>query len=275
MTTIDSDIRVVPHHDPAQQARIKRQNGAARTELHTMTEALCATVIERCARNEGRFDPELCQLLALLPDVCRAEDPWLVRQATIAVTYLTRDDANRHSARGLVEKLAFSLGLRKRVPAVHVMAGLGCFLLILTVVGIGLGVLWQSLALDLSNQSAFYLFNVSPWLVIAVGAAGGLGSMVSMFSRLGSYASLTDMDVRELWLLGAVKPVMGVVFALFVFAVLQSGILPFKFEEGPRANYTFLALAFIAGFSERVSHVVASKVEERMLGSTTALAKTP
>src|SRR5262249_14506556 len=127
--------------------------------------------------------------------------------------------------------------------------------------------LWQSAqGAATSVPPAFFLFNVSPWLVIAVGAAGGVGSMVSMFARLESYSALAATDVRVLWLLGAVKPIMGVAFALFVFCVLQSRILPFSFEGDAAANFTFLTLAFIAGFSERFSRVVAAKVETSFLG---------
>ena len=60
--------------------------------------------------------------------------------------------------------------------------------------------------------------------------------------------------------------VFGIAFGLFIFAVLQAQILPFNFPEGPQANFEFVALAFIAGFSERLSRGVISTVEGRFLG---------
>jgi hypothetical protein len=224
----------------------------------------------------GRFGPQLCRFLALLPELGRLADPGLVREAAIAAAYLTRSDADDRTARTLVDDLAYRLGLQHRVPAVHVMAGLAGFLLLLAICAYGVGLLWQSSQAHASQTpSGFFIFNVSPWLVIAVGAAGGVGSMVSMFSRLEAYSALAATDVRVLWLLGAVKPIMGVAFALFVFCVLQSRILPFKFEGDAAANFTFLTLAFIAGFSERFSRVVAAKVETGFLGEDAAVEDGP
>ena len=68
---------------------------------------------------------------------------------------------------------------------------------------------------------------------------------------------------------------MGVALALFVFAVVHSKILPFNFDTTPQANFTYLALAFLAGFSERLSRVVAAKMEERFLGPVTDSEKAP
>jgi hypothetical protein len=223
------------------------------------------------ASYSGRFGPQLCRFLALLPELGRLGDPGLTREAAIAATYLTRNDADDRTARTLVDDLAYRLGLQHRVPAVHVMAGLACFLVVMAICAYGIGLLWQGAQWQASAAPAgFFIFNVSPWLVIAVGAAGGVGSMVSMFSRLEAYSALAATDVRVLWLLGAVKPIMGVAFALFVFCVLQSRILPFKFEGDAAANFTFLTLAFIAGFSERFSRVVAAKVETGFLGREAA-----
>jgi hypothetical protein len=228
--------------------------------------AIYALLADHTPRSD-HIDPALCRFVALLPAMQHATNPCLVPQAIVVATYLMREDAAMSMRRRLVDDLACRLDLRKRVPAVHIMAGLGCFLLVLALVASGVATLWQAQPWDPAMvPPAFYIFNVSPWLILAVAVSGGLGSMISMFSRLESYASLVDMDVRLLWLIGAVKPVMGVVLALFVFAVLQSKILPLSFDECPQTLFTFVAVAFIAGFSERFSRVVVAKVEARFIG---------
>jgi hypothetical protein len=293
MSTVSSsiDAPIAPYDDRADSGRAHRINGfngadaadtirpapaeempARRLMLRDMAgerefASIYERIVEKCAQDGDRVDPALCRLLGLLPDLHRAADPWLVRQATITATYLARKDAEPRAARRLVDDLAIRVSAYKQVPAVHVMAGLGCFLVLLTLATLGLGTLWQSYPWDpKAVPSDFFIFNVSPWLVLAVAAAGGLGSMISMFSRLESYASLAGTDVRVLWLLGAVKPLMGVAFALFVFAVLQSNVLPFAFDGTAQANFTFLAVAFLAGFSERLSRVVAARLEDRIAG---------
>ena len=246
--------------------RANRPRKEPRAAPPTDLAAIYALLADHTMRSD-HMDPALCRFVALLPALQQAANAGQVPQAMVVATYLMREDAAASMRRRLVDDLASRLDLRKRVPAVHIMAGLGCFLLALALAASGIATLWQAQPWDpAAVPSAFYIFNVSPWLVLAVAVSGGLGSMISMFSRLESYASLADMDVRLLWLIGAVKPVMGVVLALFVFAVLQSKILPLSFDESPQTLFTFVAVAFVAGFSERFSRVVAAKVEARLIG---------
>ena len=155
------------------------------------------------------------------------------------------------------------------LPAAHVMSGLLMFIAALVAINVVLSYVWQTSSWnpeDLAKFSGFYIFNVSPWLVIAIGTAGGLGSIVSMLTRIQSVSALAGTDRRVLWMIGAMRPVIGIAFALFIFAVLQAQILPFNFPEGPKANFEYVALAFLAGFSERLSRGVMSTVEGKFLG---------
>jgi hypothetical protein len=258
-----------PRREPRATAPEGQDSGAP-PALSPDLAAIYALLADHTPRGD-HMDLALCRFVTLLPILQQAGNPCLVLQGRVVATYLVREDAAPSMRRRLVDDLACKLELRRRVPAVHIMAGLGCFLLLLALAASCFAILWQSHPWDPAKvPPAFFIFNVSPWLVLAVAVAGGLGSMISMFSRLESYASLVDMDVRLLWLIGAVKPVMGVVLALFVFTVLQSKILPFSFDESPQTLFTFVAVAFLAGFSERFSRVVAARVEARFLGPESA-----
>jgi hypothetical protein len=229
-------------------------------------EELCAIISDRCARNSA-LDQALCRFIGLLPDLQRSGNPWLLREGKIVASYLSRENVDPHTARQLVNDLTFRLGIPKEAPAVHVMGGLFSFLLLLAAVTVFISWWWESS--DWQSRptpGGFWIFNVSPWLVIAVGAAGGVGSMISMFARLDSFSALAGTDKRILWMIGAFKPVMGVAFALFAFAALQANLLPLKFDDSPSAHFTYVTLAFLAGFSERMSRILATMVEGRLVG---------
>jgi hypothetical protein len=231
-------------------------------------EEICALIAQRFTR-QGALDPEFCRFVGLLPDLKNVKDRALVREAKIIAGYLGRDDIEPPTARRIIGGLADRLRPLSGLPALHVMFGVLLFFASLLVMDLILSYFWQTAGWSLAaapQYPGFYIFNVSPWLIIAVGTAGGLGSIVSILTRIQSFAAFAGTDRRLLWMIGAMRPVIGIAFALFVFAVLQAQILPFNFPEGPQANFEYVALAFIAGFSERLSRGVISSVEGRFLG---------
>lgn len=244
----------------------KRESGDG--DFNADFDELCGLIGERFART-GALDAQFCQLVGLLPELRNVKDRVLVREAKIVAACLARDDIKSSTAQQIVGGLASRLRPFSGLPAAHVMLGILMFLGALLAIDVALSYLWQSSSWnleDMSKYSGFYIFNVSPWLVIAIATAGGLGSIVSMLTRLQSFSSLAGTDRRLLWMIGAMRPVIGIAFALFIFAVLQAQILPFNFPEGPKANFEYVALAFIAGFSERLSRGVITTVEGKFLG---------
>jgi hypothetical protein len=246
----------------------KRRRDSAELEFDSDFEEIFALLAERFTRN-GALDAEFCQFVGLLPDLKKAKDRALVREAKIIAGYLGRDDVQTPTAQRIIGGLADRLRPLSGLPALHVMFGVLLFFAALLVIDLILSYFWQTASWSLQDAAqspGFYIFNVSPWLIIALGTAGGLGSIVSMLTRIQSCTVYAGTDRRLLWMLGAMRPVIGIAFALFVFAVLQAQILPFHFPDGPQANFEFVALAFIAGFSERLSRGVISTVEGRFLG---------
>jgi hypothetical protein len=265
---VSSDELERGHHasHAALVGRARRERSEA--EFDVDFEQICGLIAQRFTR-QGALDPEFCRFVGLLPDLKNVKDRALVREAKIIAGYLGRDDIEPPVAQRIIGGLADRLRPLSGLPALHVMFGVVLFFAALLAIDLVLSYFWQTGGWSLAAAAqypGFYIFNVSPWLIIAIGTAGGLGSIVSILTRIPSFAALAGTDRRLLWMIGAVRPVIGIAFALFVFAVLQAQILPFNFPEGPQANFEFVALAFIAGFSERWSRGVISNVEGRFLG---------
>lgn len=272
MPSTSNEERLGPSNAAAPAAEIasfkKKKREPAESDFNGDFDELCGVIAERFART-GALDAQFCQLVGLLPELRNVKDRVLVREAKIVAACLARDDIKTPTAQLIVGGLASRLRPFSGLPAAHVMLGILMFFGALVAIDVVLSYFWQTSSWnleDMTKYGGFYIFNVSPWLVIAVGSAGGLGSIVSMLTRIQSFSSLAGTDRRLLWMIGAMRPVIGIAFALFIFAVLQAQILPFNFPEGPKANFEYIALAFIAGFSERLSRGVISTVEGKFLG---------
>jgi hypothetical protein len=246
----------------------KKRREPSEADFNADFDELCGLIGDRFARN-GALDAQFCQLVGLLPELRNVKDRVLVKEAKIAAVCLARDDIQAPTAQLIVSGLASRLRPFSGLPAAQIMLGILMFFGALLAIDLVLSYLWQTSGWNLEDAarfSGFYIFNVSPWLIIAIATAGGLGSIVSMLTRIQSFSALAGTDRRVLWMIGAMRPVIGITFALFIFAVLQAQILPFNFPEGPKANFEYVALAFIAGFSERLSRGVMSTVEGKFLG---------
>jgi hypothetical protein len=237
-------------------------------ESHGDFDEICALLAKYIDSN-GRMGPEFCRFVDLLPQLRRTEDAALLREAKMIAGCLGRGKVNEGEAHAIVAHLGRHLPPLTAVPALHVMLGVLMFCAALLLLNAGLSYLWQTSGWSIAQAAqspGFYLFNVSPWLIIAVASAGGLGSIVSILTRLDAFGGRAGTDRRLLWMIGAMRPVIGIALALFVFAVLQAPVLPFNFQPGPQANFEFVALAFIAGFSERFARGVIATVEGRFAG---------
>lgn len=116
-------------------------------------------------------------------------------------------------------------------------------------------VLWRSNAWDAHDTR----------VVVSV-AAGAIGAFVSVLQRISAEKSKFsvhyDLGKRTLYMLGSYRPVLGAVFGVFTYFVLASGILQTKAPGDDRtALYYYGSLAFVAGFSERFTQVLAKSVE--------------
>lgn len=118
-----------------------------------------------------------------------------------------------------------------------------------------------------------YLAPASPLdlaLTMGILTAGGFGAVVSVMVRI-SHGRL-EIDPRAglyaAGLSGAFRPVLGAVFGVAIYVVVMSGLLPVEVpaEAGARAHF-FYALAFLAGFSERLAQDVFIRSGQGLIGS--------
>jgi hypothetical protein len=107
--------------------------------------------------------------------------------------------------------------------------------------------------------------NVNLHEIVLSAAAGAIGAFVSVLQRMASpkskFAVHYDLGKRTLYMLGSYRPVLGAVFGVFTYFVLASEILGTSKPAGTNPVYYYGALAFVAGFSERFTQVLAKSVE--------------
>jgi hypothetical protein len=107
------------------------------------------------------------------------------------------------------------------------------------------------------------LFGVPAHLFLMVLVFGSVGSVVSIMVRIQDFLTLEMRDKFILYFIGAFKPIIGMAFALFVFAVIKSNILPIAIKIDSE-YYFFMATSFLAGFSERFAKDIVNSLEERL-----------
>ena len=86
-------------------------------------------------------------------------------------------------------------------------------------------------------------------------AAGGLGALISVMSRMTSNRIRVDWEFGKdtLRTLGALRPFVGGVFGLMTFFALKSGVVALDIINSSKSAYFYILFAFAAGFSERLA----------------------
>lgn len=102
-------------------------------------------------------------------------------------------------------------------------------------------------------------------------AAGALGAVVSVLIRMrrdDGFSLDYEVGRSQSFRLGSFRPFLGAVFGLLIYFALESGLLQIAVpDQDPTTDATdvslyFLAfIAFVAGFSERLAHVVLGSAE--------------
>jgi hypothetical protein len=210
----------------------------------------------------GRVQSELARLLKLLPCLRTAEHAHLIGSAEVAVAALLAQKPNMKLAKSVRESIQLQVSpashpmtavVREGGPPSRVILGLGTLLFLLLYVATPLAVL--QLPSWLAGLEEFFGIQAQLFVIVAVG--GAVGSIVSMMARIQDFAGLKGTDPSVLFFTGFFKPVIGASFALFIFALIQSGLIPVTIKPGTE-KYFLLALSFICGFSERLARDVVS-----------------
>jgi hypothetical protein len=158
-------------------------------------------------------------------------------------------DAARECYRDAADKVA------RMVYVAGMLAGVAVLPLLAVLNGLALWI-FGALHLHSADTQAFF----------ACLAAGALGAVVSVLSRMSSPARFgLDPEVgrRALFVLGIYRPLVGAIFGVASYFVLQSSLV--QIEPGKRFP-TFVVAAFLGGFSERFVKVMLDDAEKSVGG---------
>ncbi len=207
---------------------------------------------------------ELARIVKLLPDLVSKNDPYLADAAALAVTGLMEGEPSLVFARSVrreIEgalsrwKMPFRAMYRGRPP---MRATLG-LLLFLGGGSIALSVLaWVG-----SVGWSPHIQGIDGGLLGVVAAMGGLGSIISIFVRVPHMSEdFRAADPEAPFFVGLLKPMVGIAFAAFTFVAIEGGFMPITIDPGRRPAF-YMAISFVAGFSERFVPDIINKAEGR------------
>jgi hypothetical protein len=137
----------------------------------------------------------------------------------------------------------------------------GAFLcVILAALAVGLALVFTGISLHDSGMERF----------VAVCAAGSVGAIVSVLSRMASPrtdAFSIDFEVgrKAIRWLGAIRPLTGAIFALAAYFALRSELVAVSVPANDKAIYFYVVVAFTAGFSERWARVMMTTAEQKVV----------
>ena len=202
-------------------------------------------------------DPQVQQLLgrlsgtlSYLPRLKNAEIN--VAQAELAIHALLSPSPEVEFADAIAQDLVRRVDVYKsplrsithgRTPATFVLMGVTAHAVALAA---ALYVLSRALPCDASEPVC--------WVQMAI--AGAVGGAASLLTRLNELAALSrwssEGDPLQLFYTGLLKPVVGVVAALFAYAAVSTGLVTIQVPgAGASPRVFYAALGFLAGFSER------------------------
>ncbi|HEX6021593.1 MAG TPA: hypothetical protein VFZ00_06320 [Solirubrobacter sp.] len=115
---------------------------------------------------------------------------------------------------------------------------------------------------DISDQAPLF---------VATFVAGGTGAIMSVLFamtsghlRLHTLFANAESTRAPLVAAGALRPLLGALSGTMVYVLLQSSLVPLKVPDGAAETHFYIALAIVAGFSERWARGVLAGTEERI-----------
>lgn len=104
--------------------------------------------------------------------------------------------------------------------------------------------------------------------------AGALGAVVSVMQRISQdkLNLMPEIGAKNLRMLGSIRPLIGAVFGALTFVLIEGGLVTGGTAPSIPANrYLYYAgLAFAAGFTERVAHVMSPALTKEATQPPTA-----
>ncbi|MDQ4048156.1 MAG: hypothetical protein M3131_02045 [Actinomycetota bacterium] len=201
-------------------------------------------------------------VLALLDARCMSSGAEAAHLAGTDGNPEPRSEALRALGRKLDDVRAFYLkAVRKRARLRYlagVAAGIG---VTLPVAGLLFLALWLVDGVPTDDRGEI----IASWL------GGAIGAVVSVMQRVSSDSLELNHEAGrvELWLLGAMRPILGALVAVALYSLFAGGILDFALPKGASAGiYYYAGVAFLSGFSERFAQDMLVRTGSRLSGST-------
>lgn len=125
-----------------------------------------------------------------------------------------------------------------------------------------------------NNQRLFFkngFFNSYIYYLLISISMGALGSAVSVIVRSKALIEKSKEEESDLFFTGFFRPVVGVSFAIFAIALIESGVFAgiVKISKSEsRTIYLYMSIAFIAGFSERLVQDIVLRTENTFSSSS-------
>jgi hypothetical protein len=214
--------------------------GQDRTLAIARVDQLAARIREAKPGGSKAYQGELARVTGFLPRLRLAGNEDLIDEAEIALGALLRDPPSMVLAGRTNGALRRALWLRSYNPATRMMVGVA----ILSYFFAFGWLLAGGTILGLDIQS-----------LLGPAVFGWLGSVASMVTRINSFRTV-DNPIT----VGATRPLLGAAFGIFSYLALRSGIVTIGGTD-PNPEL-FIAVAFVAGFSERFVPDLISSVEE-------------
>ncbi len=120
------------------------------------------------------------------------------------------------------------------------------------------------LEVGLDNSNELYEQNKQTIsLILVVIIFGALGSTISVIVRAEAIIKNFDSKDGSLFFTGFFNPIIGMSFAIFLFTLLESGMVKINLIDNTENKiYMYIAISFVAGFSERLVKDLIGKTEQ-------------
>ena len=221
-----------------------------RSAVIARVDALAAQIHSAPKGGSKAYQVELAQVAAFLPRLRAMGNEDLIDQAELALDALRSDPPSMVLARKTNRALRWALWARSYNPATRMMVGVAILSYFFAFGWLLMG--GKILGLDVQSLLGPAVF-------------GWLGSVASMVTRINSFRTVENPIT-----VGATRPLLGAAFGIFSYLALHAGIVSIGGNQ-PTAEL-YLAIAFIAGFSERFVPDLISQVED-VAGGTDASVK--
>jgi hypothetical protein len=194
---------------------------------------------------------ELARAARMLPRLRLPSNQDLIDEVEIGIDALMSDPPSLELAKRTNAGVARDLQLRAYTPATRMMVGVAVLSYFFAFGWLLAG--GTLLDLDVRN-------------LVGPAVFGWLGSVASMVTRINKFKNVPNPIT-----VGATRPILGSAFGIFTYLLLTSGVISLA---GTPSGQFYLAIAFIAGFSERFVPDLISQVEDAVTGSKPATAET-